>query len=56
MFKTVEKISKLLDQLIKLTDELENEERKHELINVIHGLSKVQQNVIGDMTKTPKIF
>lgn len=51
MFKNVEKISKLMDQLIKLTDELENVERKNEMVNVIHQLAEVQKNLLGDLTK-----
>lgn len=51
MFKDVEKISKLIDQLMKLANELENKERKNEMICVIHQLSKVQQNVLGDLAK-----
>ncbi|WP_153401954.1 hypothetical protein [Gracilibacillus oryzae] len=49
MFKNAEKLSKCLDQLIKVTEELENQERIDELVNVIHQLSIVHQNVLGDL-------
>ena len=51
MFKNVEKISKCMDQLIKVTEELNNQERKEELTEAIHKLSIVHQNVLGDLTK-----
>lgn len=51
MFKNAEKISKTIDQLIKVTDDLENQERKDELLQVIHQLSIVHQNVLGDLAK-----
>ncbi|WP_018934328.1 hypothetical protein [Gracilibacillus lacisalsi] len=51
MFKNAEKISKAMDMLIKVTEELENQERKDEMVNVIHDLSKVHQNVLGDLTR-----
>lgn len=51
MFKDVEKISKLIDQLMKLANELENKERKNEMICVIHQLAAVQKNVLGDLAK-----
>ena len=50
MFKNVEKISKCMDQLIKVAEDL-NQERKEELTEAIHKLSIVHQNVLGDLTK-----
>ncbi|SET84293.1 hypothetical protein SAMN05216389_1383 [Oceanobacillus limi] len=50
MFKNAEKISKAIDNLIKIADGLEKDERKQELVNVIHELSCVHQNVLGDLT------
>ncbi len=50
MFKDAEKISKAIDNLIKITDGLEKEERRQEMVNVIHNLSCVHQNVLGDLT------
>lgn len=52
MFKNAEKISKTIDQLIKVTEDLENQERKDELLQVIHQLSVVHQNVLGDLTRS----
>ncbi|WP_163538344.1 hypothetical protein [Gracilibacillus sp. YIM 98692] len=51
MFKNAEKISKCMDQLIKVTDDLDNQERKDELASVIHELSIVHQHVLGDVVK-----
>lgn len=51
MFKNVERISKLIDQLMKLTEELDNKERKNEMVNVIHQLAEVQKNLLGDLAK-----
>ena len=51
MFKNVERISKLIDQMMKLTEELDNKERKNEMVNVIHQLAEVQKNLLGDLTK-----
>lgn len=51
MFKNAEKISKAIDMLIKVTDDLEKEERKDQLVNVIHELSGVHQAVLGDLRK-----
>ncbi|QDP40788.1 hypothetical protein [Radiobacillus deserti] len=49
MFKNAEKISKAMDMLIKVTDELEKLERKEQLVAVIHELSVVHQGVLGDL-------
>lgn len=49
MFKNAEKIGKTIETLMKTADDL-SEERKYELLNVIHKLSKVHQNVLGDLT------
>lgn len=51
MFKNAERIGKTIEQLIKVAEEIKNEERKQELITVIHGLAKVHQNVLGDLTQ-----
>lgn len=51
MFKNVEKISKCMDQLIKVAEELNNQERKEELTEAIHKLSIVHQNVLGDLAR-----
>lgn len=51
VFKNVERISKLIDQMMKLTEELDNQERKNEMVNVIHQLAEVQKNLLGDLTK-----
>lgn len=51
MFKNSEKISKAIDLLMKVTDDLENQERKDQLVNVLHDLSGVHQNVMGDLRK-----
>lgn len=51
MFKTAERIGKNIESLMKIVSELKNEDRKNELLVVIHELSKVHQNVLGDLTK-----
>ena len=45
MFKNVEKISKCMDQLIKVAEDL-NQERKEELTEVIHQLAMKQRLMI----------
>ncbi|UFT98074.1 hypothetical protein KO561_12765 [Radiobacillus kanasensis] len=51
MFKNAEKISKAMDMLIKVTEELDNQERKDQMVAVIHDLSGVHQAVLGDLRK-----
>lgn len=48
MFKNAEKIGKTIDTLIKMSSDL-SQERQQELVYVIHELSKVHQNVLGDL-------
>ncbi|MDC3414244.1 hypothetical protein [Terrihalobacillus insolitus] len=55
MFKNAEKISKAIDILIKVTDDLEKEERKDQMVNVIHDLSVAHQAVLGDLRKKDEI-
>lgn len=52
MFENAEKVSKCMDQLIKVTGNLEKQERKDELLECIHQLSIVHQNILGDLRKT----
>jgi len=49
--KEANRIGRTIDNLMKITDDLEKNERKTELINVIHQLSIVHQNVLGDLTR-----
>lgn len=49
MFKNAEKISKAIDLLMKVTDDLESKERKNQMVNVLHDLSGAHQAVLGDL-------
>lgn len=51
VLKEANRIGRTIDTLMKITDDLERQERKDELINVIHQLSVVHQNVLLDITK-----
>lgn len=49
MFKNAERISRAIDNLIKITSDLKAQERKDEMTVVIHELSRVHQHVLGDL-------
>jgi len=50
MFKNTDKISKAIDLLVKVTQDTESDERKEQTVEVIHSLSKLQQDHFKDLT------
>lgn len=51
MFKTTEKINKAMDLIIKAAEEMKNEERKEQALNVIHELSLLHSDCFNDLKR-----
>lgn len=51
MFKTTERISKAIDQVIKATEEIEDEGRKQQALKVIHEMSVLHSDCLSDLTQ-----
>lgn len=49
MFKTTDRISKAMDMVIKAAEELKNEERKQQAIEVAHQISVLHSNCFDDL-------
>ena len=51
MFKTTDKISKAMDLIIKVAEEINDPERKEEALSVIHELSVLHSKCFNDLRK-----
>lgn len=54
IFKTTDRISKAIDQVINATKELESESRKQQALKVIHEMSVLHSDCLSDL-KTEKV-